>query len=413
MVGNYLAENTLNTLLRIYIDESWPKPTKTPWVMLGDDGRLLQEGTSEPTHWPQADECDFVLSAPQTAWLKGRVPEKIPRGEQERVLAYAFEEKLLHEPGSQHFTITERNGEELGVVVTARVRLQQLIETLAALDRPASRAFSEFHAAHSKVGAWHLTLKHDGAMLRRNEGDGLALDLGPEGDPPQLLKVLLSNLADGEPLPYLILHLPQGLDVPAIDDWSSTLGIEVSIGEPHEWYRIKDASPSLLHGEFTPRHHRQAWISRVQPALWLVAGALVLDLVFGLIHVAWQRHQINTINEKVSQIFQRSFPNTPTINPVAQMQRQLDSLREQFGQLRSDDALLMLSALGDALGTDGREAVQSLRFDDNVLELTLTPLVATRVGSIREQLTRQGFSIDVKVDGEGGPKLVIRKRAKS
>ena len=95
----------MKTLLRIYVGDSWPRPAKTPWALLNADGELVQEGTSEPAHWPPADECEIVLSGTQTAWLKARVPEKMPRGEHERLLAYAFEEKLLQEPGSQHFTM--------------------------------------------------------------------------------------------------------------------------------------------------------------------------------------------------------------------------------------------------------------------------------------------------------------------
>ena len=152
MVGNYLAENTLKTHLRIYVDDLWPKPVKAPWVLLGDDGALLQEGTSEPVHWPEADECDVVLSATQTAWLKGRVPEKIPRGEHDRLLAYAFEEKLLQEPGSQHFTVTAREGEELGVIAVTRSRMQQLVTTLSTLDRPATNFYSAFDAAQASNG---------------------------------------------------------------------------------------------------------------------------------------------------------------------------------------------------------------------------------------------------------------------
>ena len=413
MVGNYLAENTLKTHLRIYVDDLWPKPVKAPWVLLGDDGALLQEGTSEPVHWPEADECDVVLSATQTAWLKGRVPEKIPRGEHDRLLAYAFEEKLLQEPGSQHFTVTAREGEELGVIAVTRSRMQQLVTTLSTLDRPATNFYSAFDAAQASNGTWHLTLDQHGAMLRRNEREGVALDLGPENEPPQLLKILLSALADGETVPHLMLHVAPGTDTPAVADWAIELGVEVSIGEPFVWYRIRNDSPSLLHGEFKPRHQRQAWIARVRPALWLVSAALLLDLALGLAHVGWQRNQINGINEKISQLFQRTFPNTPTINPVAQMQRQLDSLRGQIGQLRSDDALAMLAAVGDALGADGRDAIHSIRYEEGVLELSLTPLVATRVGSIREQLTMQGLSVDANIDSGGVPKLVVRKRVKS
>ena len=74
--------------------------------------------------------------------------------------------------------------------------------------------------------------------------------------------------------------------------------------------------------------------------------------------------------------------------------------------------LVILAAVGDALGADGRDSVQSLRYEDGSLELSLTPLVAARVGSIREQLAMQGLNADAKADGDGAPKLVLRRRVK-
>ena len=402
----------MKTLLRIYVGDSWPKPAKAQWALLNEDAKLIQEGTSEPAHWPPSDECEIVLSATQAAWLKGRVPEKMPRGEHERLLAYAFEEKLVQEPGSQHFTMIEREADQISVIVVARTRLQQLAAVFATLERPATNMYSVLQVAPSGSDGWHLTLDDEVAILRRNQQEALTLDLGLEGEPPPLLKILLAGRAS-EALPQpLILHIANGTDAPDILNWAEALGVDVKLGAAFSWYRIGDEVPSILHGEFAPRHRRQAWLARVKPALWLVAGALILDLCLGLVHVGWQRRQLAATEERMTQIFQRAFPNTPTINAVAQMQRQLDSLRGQIGQLRSDDVLVLLAAIGDALGADGRESLQSLRFEEGNLELSLTPLAAARIGSIREQLAMHGLTADAKADGDGAPKLVLRRRAK-
>ena len=399
-------------LLRIYLGDSWPKPAKAPWALLDTDGALMQQGTSEPAHWPTADECEIVLSATQTAWLNGRVPEKMPRGEHERLLAYAFEEKLMHEPGSQHFTMLERTADQVCVIVVARARLQQIASAFATLERPARNLYSALQAAPADSGGWHLTLDYDIAVLRRNQQESLTLDLGLDGDPPPLLKILLSGRASEELPQPLILHIANGIEAPDAVKWAQSLGVDVTIGPAYFWYRIGADVPSMLHGEFAPRHRRQAWLARVKPALWLVAGALILDLCLGLLFVSWQRHQLAKTEERMTQIFQRAFPNTPTINPVAQMQRQLDALRGQIGQLRSDDALVFLAAISDALGADGRESLQSLHYEEGNLELSLTPLAAARVGSIREQLAMHGLNADAKADGNGGPKLVLRRMVK-
>jgi general secretion pathway protein L len=400
----------LRQTLRIYIDARWPTPAKTAWVLLAPSGATLREGTSEPAHWPVADEYEVVLGATQATWHTVKLPPgKAARGETSRLLAYALEDKLLRDPDSQHFTITRQEADRVGVLVVARERLRQIVAQFAALGKPLSRVFSELQCAPAGRDAWHLALGAEAALLRTGEHDGVSLDADDSGGPPPLLPALIAGQGSAGTAPALVIHVGEGRGVPDAKAWSTALATEVRVGPAYRWQALPFAAANLLQGEFAPRHRRRAWLARLKPALWLAGAAVAADLLFGLGRIAWQHHRLAGAQERAAQIFQETFPKTPAVEPAAQMQRQLDLLRAPRGLLRGDDALTLLAALADALGVDGRGAVQSLKFDEGVLEVVLMPSVADRVAAVSSQLTLRGMIVASKNDGGSAPKLVVRR----
>jgi general secretion pathway protein L len=396
--------------LRIYIDARWPTPAKTAWVLLAGNGSVLREGTSEPAHWPPADDHEIVLGAAQATWLATKLPPgKAARGDMGRLLAYALEDKLLRDPDSQHFSIAHQDGEQVGVLVVARERLRQIVAQFAALGRPLTRACSELQCAPAGGDAWHLSLGGELAVLRRGELDGLGLE-GDAGDgpPPLLASLVTGQRASGMKAPLLQIHPAAGLAAIDVKAWGAALQAEVRQGTGYRWHDVPAAATNLLQGEFAPRHRRRAWLAQLRPALWLAGSALAADLLFTTGHMLWQQHRLADARERTAQIFGQTFPNTPPVDPVAQMQRQLDQLRAPRGQLRSDDALTLLAAVADALGSDGRGAVQSLKFEDGVLEVALAPTLAPRVAAVTSQLSQRGLIVAAKSDGSA-PKLVLRR----
>lgn len=400
----------MKQILRIHINARWPTPATTAWVLLAANAAVLREGVSEPAHWPLADEYEVVLGATQTTWHMARVPPgKTARGEMPRLLAYALEDKLLRDPDSQHFTITHQQADRVCVMVVARERLRQIVSQFAALDKPLSRVFSELQSAPSGRNSWHLALGANVALLRTSKRDGISLDPDVGNTPPPLLAMMIAARRSAGAAPALVIHVGEGVAVPDAKAWSTTLATEVRVDVPYRWYASAAAAANLLHDEFAPRHRRRAWLARLKPALWLAGGAVAADLLLGLGQVMWQHHRLADAQERTVQIFHETFPKAPAVEPVAQMQRQLDQLRAPRGLLRGDDALALLAALADALGADGRGAVQSLKFEDGVLEVVLMPALADRVAAVSGQLALRGLIVAAKNDGGSAPKLVVRR----
>jgi general secretion pathway protein L len=397
-------------ILRIHIDARWPTSAKTAWVLLAANGAMLREGVSEAAHWPPADEYEVVLGATQVTWHTVRVPPgKTARDEMPRLLAYALEDKLLRDPDSQHFTVTHREADRVGVLVVARDRLRQIVAQFTALGKPLSRVFCEQQCGPASDDAWHLALGTNTMLLRTCGQDGISLDPDASGEPPALLAAMIASQRLAGTAPALVVHAGEGVSTPDTEAWGAALAIDVRIGARYHWHASAGGNANLLHDEFAPRHRRHAWLTRLKPALWLAGVAVAADLLIGVGQAMWQQHRIAVVEERIGQIFHETFPKIPAIEPVAQMQRQLDLLRPPVGELRSNDAMTLLASLADTLGADGRNAVQSLRFDGGSLEVVLMPALADRVGAVSSQLALSGLIVAARNENGNPPKLIIRR----
>jgi type II secretion system protein L len=338
------------------------------------------------------------------------MPAKVPRGESARLLANAIEDKLLREPDSQHFVMTGPDQGDVTVLVTARERLREIVRQFAGLGRPLSRLYSELQVAPFGTDGLHLTLDCHRAILRSTENHGIEFDADPDNrSPPQILARLVEKTAEADGVTLaLIIHCADD-EPPDVTAWGAALGIEVSFGAAYRWYAVEPSSDNLLTGEFAPRHRRRAWLTKLRPALMLVVAVFVADLLLGLIQLGWWHHQLATREDEVAQLFRKALPNTPVVDPAFQVQRQLDVLRAPLGQLRSDDALALLAAVSDVLGSEGGNAIQSLHYDDDRLSATLAPSWASRAEAIADALRMRGFVASCQTAADGAVQIALHK----
>jgi general secretion pathway protein L len=409
VVGNCLAKTTMSTLLRVYVDRSWPIQSKARWVLLAADGSLQQGGESEPRYWPESDDCEAVISGDQAVWHHVRVPERLPRGEFNRVLVNALEEKLIEEPDHQHLTVTDRRDGEVGVLVIARKRLRDIVAQFASIGRPLSRAYSELQTAPFGADGWHMALMGDSVVLRRHDYDGISLDGSDDGSPPPLLGTIVASSGnENSPVSALIVHGATEVPMQDVGGWAAVIDLEVRVGAPYLWYSPAGEVSNVLHGEFVPAYRHRAWLARVRPALWMAAMVVAADILLSGMQVGWLRYQLHDARERVVSMFRNANPNTPVVSPVAQTTRQLDTLRSPLGLLRTDDALKLVASVADSLGADGGDRIQQMRFEDGVLQVTLASSNEPDWDTLGRQLDIRGFSAVRKATDDGTSVLVIR-----
>ncbi len=391
------------SILRLYINETWPANPACDWVLLGRDGQPAAEGHSEPRHWPAALRCEVVLAGGQSVWLSARLP-KAPKREQERLLRFAFEDQLVQEPDSQHLSLTDHAGEEARVIVVARERLRQITAQLAALGRAPALLWSELDAEEPPDGIWRLDVAATHGVLRGSGVNAFALDLCGADAPPALLATVAAAREANRLPSTLVLCRAAGAPAIAPSAWQDALALPLTAGPAYRWAEQATGS-NLLHGEFRGASQHGAVIKQMRPALWLLAGAIAASFLVSVGEVLWQRHQLADAQAKMQAVFKATFPNQPLVDAPAQMRSQLNLARRAHGQLGDDDLVALLASVGEALGADARDALAGIKYEAGRLELTLAPQAVANTDAIVERLKTRGLAAGRLGDG----KLALRR----
>ena len=397
----------MSSRLIVLVDEHWPARPSAPWALVGDDGRLQAEGSSEPRHWPPADDCVVVLAGSQCTWHETRLPRGARR-EEARLLAYALEDRLLNDPDSQHLTVVGREVEDggvtLGVLVVARERLRAVCAQLAAIGRPPVAAHAELQCAPGGDAAWHLAIAGHGLVLRPGTAPAIALD-PPLAAALPLLSHALDRARAANALPASIaVHAAPGVDG-EMPSAAADLGCRFEGAAAYLWWQACPAATNLLQGQFAPSHKRAGWAGRLRGPMRLAAASGAILLLASVGEVLWQRQRLDDLELRMQRLFETALPNTPAIAPAAQLQRRLDEVRMHRGQLREDDLLALLAAYAQARGVATRDSVGALEYRDGHLTLALPALATAERDRLGARLAALGYDAEA---GRSDAEMVIR-----
>jgi general secretion pathway protein L len=395
----------MNTL-RLLIAENWPERPETAWALIGPDGKALSEGTSDPRHWPAAERCEAVLLGAQVSVHTVRVPRANAR-EQQRALSFALEEQLVREADSQHVTALERGEEAWSVAVIARERMRRLIAQFAAIHRPLDAVFAAAQSVPLVDGAWAIGVHGQEAWVRTAPFAGFADDVLPDQAPVLTLAALEQARAAGT-LPHSV-HVFESAPLADRDAWTAAFeSMPLEWAGEWLWHALPGDTPSMLHGEFAARHHHGSAWKLIKPAAVLVGVALAFHLVAGVIDVLIKRSRVTSARAEMVQLLQNQMPGTPALDPPTQLHREVNTLRSARGQLADDDALALMADLSTALGTDATGALQSIKFENGSLEVTLVAGKADP-GALRQRLAARGIQASSR---DNNPlQLVMRRGA--
>ena len=121
----------MSSLLRLYLPAGWPsEDASCDWMLLDAAGKQLQRGHSEARHWPEAEDCEIILSAEQCLLLYARLP-KVNKARLTEVIHFAVEDYLLGDAEAEHFVAGDRDADGMTPIwVIARARLKVLLAAL-------------------------------------------------------------------------------------------------------------------------------------------------------------------------------------------------------------------------------------------------------------------------------------------
>jgi general secretion pathway protein L len=139
----------------------------------------------------------------------------------------------------------------------------------------------------------------------------------------------------------------------------------------------------------------RAWSQLWQSAQWrpLRWGLLALVLVqgLGLMGWAWQESsQQKSRQQEIQAILRSSFPQLKLIiEPVQQMQREVQALALASGSPQAGDLGVMLSVLAQA----GAPPIKRLDYSNGQLALGDWPLPAAQVATLQSALALRGYQL--------------------
>lgn len=388
----------MNTLTLV-IPTDWPQQHRAcVWFLHDGAGRLLERGCSEPAHWPglprgeagaarQPLDCIVLLAGTQIACHRAALPATA-RGRSPELMAVALEDSLLEPAPALHYAgvpAVSANSADTGhlVATVARARLEALITLLRELGlRPRS--------------AWPLGLALP---------PGSALLCGGE-----LTLRTESGAFIGLPLDA---QLPAWLDLQGSGPWAcAALDPDLSpqaralVQTQHDSGRLQaqaesperlqpPAGPGLLYGALAPPRAHVALGHHLRPALRVSAGVAGLALLLALAQWAWLGWQAQQLRAAIAQPFRQAFPQAAMVDPLLQMQRQLEGARRAHGYLAGDDFLHLLRPLAKL--PPGSLRAQEIRYEGGRVQVRAL-LTAEGAQLLRSACLQLGISLQMSGD---------------
>lgn len=348
--------------LVLFIDESWPTQPALPWALLDANGRLQEEGHSEPRHWPAAARVEAVISSTLVAWPCVRLPKGNAKDEG-RLLTYALEEHVIADPDSQHLTPTRKTpqaqGQDCDVLVMARARLRALMAQLEALDRVPSRLVAAPEGVQASTQDWVLVCEPGGALFIRHAEQGF-LPASRE-----TLRIVLEQLLERARKANLPTRACDSLVASGQrhPDEIPGLALPMPKGSPWAWWHIPASAHTLLHGEFAPLARRGGLRQALGVPVGVAVASLMVLLLASLGTVFLKRAELADHEHRMRRLFETTqAPGTPIIDPARQLARSLDALRARHGELRDSDFMSLLLRTVQALGTQAPHSLTGLQY---------------------------------------------------
>ncbi len=378
------------------------------WLLLGDDGQLLDQGQSQAANLPASDRIALLLPEQAASWHRVRLPRGSPK-RWRAALVGLLEEELLEEPEQMQLAISDEAapGDEAWVLATPLAPLRELIERIEGgdggqgggrlVDRIVPRAWP------TATPQAHFFRHEAGLQLRWSDADGVLT------------------------LPLAGSFARSRIDVGACSDWTSSaeaqegaeswLGQAVAVAGEAEQARRALAGPwELRQFELAPRLHGLRWLRQLGQRLmhrqWRAArlglGLLLALGVVGLNLLALQqRTQIAERQQQLEALLREAFPRTGAVlEPRLQMQRELNLLRAQAGELGEQDLEAMLAALASHW-PEARGPVEALNFETGQLSLPAAGWSDEQLDQLRRQLASEGWELSP----EQGRLLMRRSRS--
>ncbi|HEX8010153.1 MAG TPA: type II secretion system protein GspL [Casimicrobiaceae bacterium] len=390
------------TTLRVYIDEPPEAERAAAWALFDAAGRLVRSARGNPGAWPDAARKEAVIAAARGRVVTLALPP-LPPGRAEAAARFALEDQLAEAPDHSHVALAAQRADgSLRVAILAHGWMAAFVAASRRCGIAWDRALLESDLALAEARTWHwcATSIAQPGFVRTDRGATFAVGPADDGAPPEELALALSRSGTGTPRTIRIDA--DGATAALLASARSATGVEFVVGKPWRWAEAPLAAYAgaidLLTGRYgaPPRSLAQARSRLLQPALWIAAIAIGIEIAATVGQWAWLRWQAFAIDRELAALARTALPERAAgtavdVSPAAALARRERELRHRAGLSARDDFLPLLARAAPALSALPAGALRSLSYADRHLVLDLQKLDGSGALRLQDEFQRAGL----------------------
>jgi len=391
------------TVYRIRAGRDSPATGAYDWAALDGNGTILDSGSAPLRVPPAKSECELLLAC-DLVLLDAITVSVAQQRRLSSSLRFLVEDSTISGPEQLHVAAActaAKNVLQVGIVDR-----QWMTQMLGRLDRSGlvvRAAYPECLLPELPPRGWALVWNGEHSFVRTGEFDGFALDLCGEGEVPVALRLALDIARTKGSIPEkIVARTAAGTTLPALDRWSTTLGVPIEPGPAWHWAGAPHRPGlDLLQAEFARHSVDFAW-SRSWRVPALLAAALAILTLSGLaLDWAMQVRERDDLTAGMHQIYRSTFGEAAAVvDAPLQMQRGLAQLRREAGRPGADDFLVLLAAAAERSLDPARLRIDSIVYGSGALTLAVRPIDASQFGALVAELRSKSPArgVDIKVE---------------
>ena len=375
-----------------------------PGWMVTDTNQCVQHGDPQQLEALQQDREVIVVVPPEDILLTSVTLPKMNRSRLLQAIPFALEEQIIPDVETLHFAAGQYFPDTaLPVAIVAHEKMQAWMALLHAWHVRPDIMLPVTLTLPYEEKSWQVLLDNL-AVVRTGKATGFACDR-------ENIATLLNAAITGEQE-----HVPHVIQIRNYTNhaFANILRVTAKVEEaffPQEQMVMDIANGTntemplnLLQGNYAVKKNRLPQMGKMLKACTYLAIAWVcLLFISPIISYAILKTRVNNINNQISAIYQRNFPQSSSIvEPKVRMQEKLQKLTGQVGE---SHLLMMLGYIGKGMLETPSIKLKRLEFQNNQTSLELTASTSEDFSAFTDYLTRNGFNVKQQTANLAGARI--------
>ena len=316
-----------------------------------------------------------------------------------QIAPFALEDQLAGNVEDHHFVIGKRsaNSTRTPVAAVTHERMQSAVESLQAAGIQPDKVIPDTALLPVTANGLTVVVEKGCIYTQRGEHPAAVLDVEPliEG-----LQLALASGADAHE--HVILYITpaeyeQDQDlIEGLREFTASLQVKLLANDALPLLAAAAATQpamNLLQGKYAPHSPLQFSLGPWKIAAALAGVLVAMHLGSNLYHLRQLTGEEKRLDASLAQTFSQVMPGVKLVDPRAQVQGRLNSLR---AGANASGLLQGLSSLGEALAQAPGARLEALVYGTNTLDLRITAPNVDALDRIQHAATERGLTAKIQ-----------------